>query len=201
MEPNSQVTTLSFIEDGVRQSFGLVVYTHKTYEKYIDNVNSHFQRLKTIEILANAFTATSVLYAVFGEDKITSVIAAVLSFAALAISIYIKDFDLGNKTVEYIKTANRLHSLRGKYISLLTDIRSGESYDEAKKRRDRLHQEWDEINQKAPRTNSRAYKKAQKALKEQEEFTFQDHEIDKFLPYSIRKVKDRNDNNASKEKK
>ena len=41
----------------------------------------------------------------------------------------------------------------------------------------------------SPRTINKAYNEASKALKEMEEMTFTDQEIDKFLPESIRKLK------------
>jgi hypothetical protein len=39
----------------------------------------------------------------------------------------------------------------------------------------------------APKTINKAYSMASKALKENEEFTFSDGEIDKFLPESLRR--------------
>jgi hypothetical protein len=43
------------------------------------------------------------------------------------------------------------------------------------------------IYQNAPRTNSKAYDKASQALKSNEEMTFSDEEVDKFLPNDIRR--------------
>jgi hypothetical protein len=40
----------------------------------------------------------------------------------------------------------------------------------------------------APKTINKAYKIASKALQENEEFTFSNEEIDKFLPASLRKL-------------
>jgi hypothetical protein len=40
----------------------------------------------------------------------------------------------------------------------------------------------------SPRTFSKAYKDAQKALKVNEELTFTDKEIDAFLPFPLRKT-------------
>ncbi|WP_416147011.1 hypothetical protein [Pseudomonas syringae] len=39
----------------------------------------------------------------------------------------------------------------------------------------------------APQTDSKAYSSAQKALKDNEEYTFSDSEIDCFLPATLRK--------------
>jgi hypothetical protein len=40
----------------------------------------------------------------------------------------------------------------------------------------------------APSTNFKAYKKAQDALKNMEDMTFSDEEIDKFLPRELRRT-------------
>ena len=48
-----------------------------------------------------------------------------------------------------------------------------------------LFEETEKIYQTAPPTNDKAYKQAQKALKENEELTFSKEEIDRFLPEQL----------------
>ena len=55
-------------------------------------------------------------------------------------------------------------------------------------KRDELQKKLGNIYKGCPRTNSKAYEAAQKALKENEELTFSDEEIDKLLPTRIRKL-------------
>lgn len=54
--------------------------------------------------------------------------------------------------------------------------------------RDGLNEQLKNLYKDAPKTTSRAYALAPKALKEKEELTFTEGEIDKFLPESLRKI-------------
>ena len=78
-------------------------------------------------------------------------------------------------------------AIRESYLSLLTDLRMKRvTDDDAAKRRDDLQAKLAAIYKGAPQTNG-AYSQAQKALKENEDYTFSDAEIDKFVPASLRK--------------
>ncbi|MCG6354292.1 hypothetical protein K6U69_09925, partial [Vibrio alginolyticus] len=57
-----------------------------------------------------------------------------------------------------------------------------------KVQRDKLQVELHEHYKGSPRTISKAYIEASKALKEMEEMTFNDEEIDKFLPKSLKRT-------------
>jgi vacuolar-type H+-ATPase subunit D/Vma8 len=53
--------------------------------------------------------------------------------------------------------------------------------------RDSLVAELRDIYKRAPSTNSKAYMKAQDALKNREDMTFSDAEIDAFLPKELKR--------------
>jgi hypothetical protein len=53
--------------------------------------------------------------------------------------------------------------------------------------RDDLQKRLAAILKSAPQTNAKAYARAQLALKCNEDYTFSDSEIDKFVPVSLRK--------------
>ena len=53
--------------------------------------------------------------------------------------------------------------------------------------RDALQARLAAIYKGAPQTDAKAYAKAQEALKRDEDYTFSDGEIDRFLPTSLRK--------------
>ncbi|MBX9722183.1 MAG: hypothetical protein K2X81_12360, partial [Candidatus Obscuribacterales bacterium] len=79
---------------------------------------------------------------------------------------------------------------RENYLSLISDIVSRTiTIDDVKKQRSSLQSELAEIYSTAPRTDAKAYKAAQAGLKNNEEFTFSDKEIDVFLPLALRKDK------------
>ena len=61
------------------------------------------------------------------------------------------------------------------------------SVDEICLQRDKLLDDLHRVYSGAPSTNSKAYKEAQNALKNMEEMTFSDEEIDKFLPKELKR--------------
>ncbi|MCK9324048.1 MAG: SLATT domain-containing protein [Bacteroidales bacterium] len=177
------------LESQIRELYGRVVYTHKTHEKCADVLKNRSDGLKLAEILLSAATTTSVLVILFGDGKIFQFIAALFSTALLALTLYSKDFNLLAIAEKHKQAALDILEIREQLLSLLVDIRIGN------KEIKQLQQIRDELNEKlintyrgAPKTINKAYQIASKALKENEEFTFSDPEIDKFLPESLRKV-------------
>ena len=78
--------------------------------------------------------------------------------------------------------------IREKLLSLLVDIRIGnKDIGQLQQTRDELNEQLVNTYRGAPKTINKAYEIASKALKENEEFTFSDAEIDKFLPESLRR--------------
>ena len=59
--------------------------------------------------------------------------------------------------------------------------------DEVRRIRDQLQSDLYKLYRGAPRTLSKAYDEASKSLKEMDEMTFPEEEIDRFLPESLRK--------------
>ncbi|MGX2968078.1 SLATT domain-containing protein, partial [Ursidibacter sp. B-7004-1] len=101
---------------------------------------------------------------------------------------YTKDYDLGAIAQKHRQAGANLWVIREKYLSLLTDLRMNRlPIQEICEIRDELLSELHSIYVVAPSTNFEAYQKAQKALKEMEDMTFSDDEIDKFLPENLRK--------------
>ena len=82
-----------------------------------------------------------------------------------------------------------IFGLLGKNISrLITDLAIGEkSLEVIQKERDALMEDLHVVYSNAPTTNPRAYRKAQKALKQNEDMTFSDEEIDAFLPTELKR--------------
>lgn len=185
MEPNSQVKIL---EAQIRECFGRVVWTHKIQEKCADILNFWNTFIKMAQIILSALTTSGILITVFGENKIVGVISVLISTALLALNTYIKNYDLGSAAEKHANAASLLWDVRENYLSLLTDIKAVIITEkEIVEKRDNLQKELHNIYKGAPRSISRAYKKASLALKENEELTFSDKEINAFLPKELRK--------------
>lgn len=192
MDQNSQVensTQLAILESQIRECFGRVVYSHKTQEKCADIILSLHLRLKLLLIIISAIVTTSLLIKLFGAQDWALMLGVILSTILFGLNTYMKDYDLGEISQKHTNAANELWDIRESYLSLLTDIRANQlSVNQVMNQRDELQKRLHNIYSGSPRTNYNAYKEASKALKENEELTFSDNEIDTFLPKELRKV-------------
>jgi hypothetical protein len=185
MEPNSPV---KIIEAQIRECFGRVAWSHKTQEKCADILNKRNNRIKIFQIVLSAITTTGIIVTVFGDKKWVGIITALISMTLLALNTYLKNYDIGKIAQKHSDCASHLWNIRETYFSLLTDIKAETiPMEEIMKKRDLLQNDLFNIYQGAPRSISKAYDEATKALKTNEELTFSDEEIDMFLPKELRK--------------
>lgn len=97
-------------------------------------------------------------------------------------------FNFAERAQGHRSTAAQLWFIREKYLSLINDLRmEQDTVENVAERRDELLVELHKIYAEAPNTDGGAYRKAQKALQENEELTFSDREINQLLPNSLRK--------------
>ena len=116
--------------------------------------------------------------------------AALFSTALLCLTLYSKDFNLLALAEKHKQAALDVLEIREELLSLLVDIKIGNKpIEHFQTKRDELNARLVNTYRGAPKTIYKAYQIASKALKENEEFTFSDEEIDKFLPESLRKIK------------
>jgi hypothetical protein len=193
MEKNSraeQSAQTVILEAQIRECFGRVVYSHKTQEKCADIVFKIHKRLKLILIVVSAVVTTSLLIKLFGDQQQWALmLGLILSTLLFGLNTYMKDFDLGEIAQKHTNAANELWDIRETYLSLLTDIKADQlSINQIINQRDELQKRLSNVYSGSPRTNFKAYKEASKALKINEELTFNDHEIDVFLPKELRRT-------------
>jgi hypothetical protein len=171
----------------IRESYGRVVYSHKTHEKAADIYHSRLHRIKIFQITLSALTTGSLLYHLFSGNKIGTIIASVISAILLVLNFYTKEYNLAELSQKHHDAAQKLWNIRESYISLLTDFTtSAVDNKTAREKRDRLQDDLNQIYINAPRTFKQAYEQARKALKFKEELTFSEEEIDKLLPERMR---------------
>lgn len=191
MEQSSQTEidrNYTLLESQIRECFGRVVYSHKTHEKCADISLSRHNLIKIIQIVLSAIVTTSLLIKIFGDQQWALMIGVALSTILFGINTYIKDFDLGEISQKHSNSASELWNIRESYLSLITDIKMRSiKIEEAVQIRDSLQGKLVSVYTGSPRTISRAYKMASTALKINEELTFTDEELNKFLPEALRK--------------
>ena len=141
-----------------------------------------------MQIILSALTTAGFIAAVFGAGEIGTPVAGLLSTLLLALNTYSKNYDLGELAQKHRRAGADLWIIREKYLSLITDLRvGGKPVETLQKKRDDLLYQLYSVYSGAPSTNCHAYKKAQEALKHDEDMTFSDEEIDSFLPKELRK--------------
>lgn len=181
------MSDIKHIEGQLRECLGRVIYTHKAHEKMADNCAATLRRLKFLQIVLSAATASGAVIVAAFDPQWIKLTTATLSILTLILSGYMKGFDPGGTAQKHRDAAANIWPIRESYLSLLTDLKAGAiTYQEASERRDELQKKLGAVYKAAPQTDDKAYAAAQKALRFNEEFTFSDAEIDCFVPASLR---------------
>ena len=177
----------TILEAQLRECYARTVYTHKTQEKCADILLNWLKYIKSLQICFSVIATGGAVTTLFKGFASAEVITALFSAALLALNLFIKENDLGAIAQQHRQAGAKLWLIRERYLSLLTDMQAeGVSLESIRSRRDNLIEEQYSVYDGAPSTNSWAYRKARKALKEQEEMTFSDEEIDQTLPKALR---------------
>jgi len=188
IQTNDSPTSRNILEGQLRESYGRVVYSHKTHEKCADILLERLTRIKLSQIILSAITTGGFIAALFGSGKEAALIGIIISTGLLVLTAYTKNYDLGEIAQKHKQAGSDLWLIREKYLSLLTDLKMGENpLEKLQEIRDELIEELHSIYSGAPSTNYKAYRKAQDALKKYEDMTFSDAEIDAFLPNELKR--------------
>ena len=178
----------TILDAQLRESFGRVVYSHKTHEKEADRLLRWLSIIQLSQIALAAISTGGFITVAFGTGWWGSLVGAICSVTLLAINTYTKQYDLSKRAQQHRDAALEIWAIREKYFSLVTDLAIGsDSLAAIQHKRDLVTKELKTIYAKCPSTSRRAYKKAQKALNVREEMTFSVAELDAFLPHALRR--------------
>lgn len=169
----------------IREAYGRVVYTYTAHLKFMNNLQSKLTKLKYLQIGLSAISTGGFLATVIFNKLALAWISGIVSVILLAVNLYFKDFNLAEEIKQHQVASDRLWPIREKYISLLTDMNEL-SADQIALKRDELTDAVAEVYSTSPKTDSKSYKQAQRALKDEEEQFFTSEEIDKMLPEHLR---------------
>lgn len=176
------------LEAQIRESYGKVVYSHKVHEKAADILLSNLSWVKTSQIILSGVTTAGLIQTFFGDSNWGIAIGSIASTLLLILNSIMKNNDHAQLAERHRQAARDIWLCREKYLSLLTDLRSGHLNDDAARTtRDGLIEELHGAYEKAPSTNTAAYRKAVKAIEYNEEAVCTDDEIDRMLPAPLRK--------------
>lgn len=174
----------------VRESFGRVVYGHKTHEKQADICFTRHRWQQGALVALTAISSGTFLAAIvglLGSPVVTTLATSFIALVVTWLSIGAKTFKFEETSGAHRNIASKLWNVRESYISLIADMMSEMVSDvDARTRRDELQEAARAAYSEAPRTSDRAFKRAQDGLKNNEEMTFTSKEIDLFLPEALR---------------
>ena len=185
METNFQDKYREGLKIQLMEACARVTYTYTTHLKQVDRISKTNRSIKYTQIILSALTTGGFVSSIITNETILAYVSAALSAILLCITLYYKDFDLNLEITKHMSCANALWIIREEYTSLLTDfcIKSNE---EICDKRDALLMRTAEIYATAPKTSSKSYKEAQKALKCEEEQFFTIEELYQLMPQHIR---------------
>ena len=179
------------LEGQLRECYGRVVYTHKTHEKATDILMSRLSKIKLSQLILSALATGGFLATFFGAGNVGMLLGGFVSSTLLVLNAYTKDYNLGELSQKHRQTGADLWIIREKYLSLLIDLRMEEKQVETlQQERDKLLEALHAVYTGAPSTTQKSYKKAQKALQQQEDMTFSSTEIDALLPKELKRGQD-----------
>lgn len=170
----------------IRESYGRVVYSHKTHEKAREIESTKADVAKWVNITLVTLTSGTLLTALVSDQRILLYISSTVSALALAFTVFQLSFSPEKAAEQHRATAKELWLIREKYVHLLADVETGAANVDIRRRRNELIEELNHIYRLAPDTSSKAYRAAQRALQINEDMTFSDEELDRMLPASLR---------------
>lgn len=181
----------------VRFYFAQSVFMNNCHYKAYGRLEKRKNLISNIVITFSAITILLLILQIIGLENnykslinISAFVGLVLTGASLVFELINKE-DLSILMYQQKDTAEKYKTLRDKYMSLIEEIMSNTtSENKLKLKRDKLLKNYSAIGQYSPVTIYADYTEAQKTLglkgNTDEEFTWSNKEIDKFLPKELR---------------
>ena len=169
--------------DHIRLTFGGVVHNYKEHSAIAARLMRRLWQMRIAELVLLGGALVSAILAAQWGDARYSVLAAVLTGAALALFTFYVAVNLESRVYAHRWCASRLWLIREQYRALLSEMRDEILPMEAvRERRDRLLHELHAIAEQAPLVDRPAYQNARQALATAADTPPDDEEIDSFLP-------------------
>lgn len=174
--------------DVVRQNYVSVVWTHKIQIKQADIYASNYRKLQTTNVILAAATACGAVSIFADQDSLVpKIITVFLSFLTTAVTTYLKSFDLKSLEKQHKDAAEQFLVLRNELLHLIGEIHMQEKpVNELDEKFQKIEETLNAIYLSAPSTTDKAVKEAKKALGANNDYTYTNDEIDRFLPPTLR---------------
>ena len=174
--------------DVVRQNYMSVVWTHKIQIKQADIYASNYRKLQTANVILAAATACGAVSIFANQDSLApKIITVILSFLTTAVTTYLKSFDLKSMEKQHKDAAEQFLVFRNELLHLIGEIHMQEKLvNELDEKFQRIEETLNALYLSAPSTTDEAVKGAKKALETNNDYTYTNDEIDRFLPPTLK---------------
>jgi len=185
----------------VRFYFAQSVFMNNCHYKAYNRLEKRKTLISNIVLGFSGVTILLLILQVIGFENNYKSLINVVAFIGLALTGASLVFELINKEdlsilmYQQKDTAEKYKTLRDKYMCLIEEIMSNTTDENTLKfKRDKLLKKYSAIGEYSPVTDYKDYTSAQKSLglkgNSDEEFTWSNKEIDKFLPKELRLEKE-----------
>lgn len=183
----------------VRFYFAQSVFMNNCHYKAYDRLKKKKRTINTFVVSVSAATLILLILQIIGLERkdqdflnLLAHIGLLVVGTSLIFEMFNKD-DVAMVLVQHKIFAEKYKSLRDEYMSLIEEImNNSKPENELRLMKDALQKKYSSIGEHAPETTGKDYESAQKNLgasgNSDEEFTWSDEEINKFLPKQLRLI-------------
>lgn len=169
----------------IEEAYSKALYTYTTQHKAADLKEGSQNRISIAQIMLTAISSVGVISSLIVSQYYASIAAGICSALSLALNLYSRGRPYPKEIGEHRSTADALWPILQDYLSLLTDFDDLDIQTIRESRRG-LQNRLEQVYQTAPKTDNKAYRLAQKALKQDSEQSFEVGECDQLLPVGLR---------------
>jgi hypothetical protein len=175
----------------IRQQFAQCVFIHKMHEKAADRLFDRSNNLRYLNVFLLGLVIVFMLLQIkYPDSLVFGSISIAISVFEIMYLFFQKEFPFEEKASEHKKIAYKYLTLRDIYKNFIADIQNDMENADIIAKRDSLQEQYSIISSLSPKTECSDYEKAQLSLlgktNRDEEFTWSDTEIDRFLPLGLR---------------
>ena len=164
----------------IKDAEGDIVYTYAAHWIIVNSLRTKQKWIKIFQIGLTALSTGGFLASLLSGVPCLSWLGGLFSALALALNLYVHEFNIPDDIQKHVDAANELWDVREAYKSLLIDFESL-SDEEIRSRRDKLTQAVSRINKSYPGTDEDSFRKAQKDIGK---YIFEEGEAEKLLHMS-----------------
>ena len=173
------------IRSQIKEAYCKALYTYTTQHKAANLKDDGFRALSIAQIVLTSVSSIGFISMLITYQHIATVLAGLCSVISLALNMYARGKNYAAEIKAHRSTADELWPVIQDYVSLLTDF-DDIDIDSIRESRKGLQDRLESIYKTSPATSPRAYRLAQKALKQEAEQSFEIGECDYYLPVGVR---------------